>query len=164
MHDLFLLTIAFASVLSFFLSLWEWFISSYCLLKWMILMGSNWYNFHMFQIATATKREDKVVGTHFFAPAYIMKLLENIYGPKTSAETVATVMKLGKRIKKVKCMRYNINGYYMYVFYHHFMKWNNFYQFLFVSWLTKLFQNEVFCKNKKLLLEEELVSFKSWST
>lgn len=30
-----------------------------------------------------------------------MKLLENIYGTKTSAETVATVMKLGKTIRKV---------------------------------------------------------------
>lgn len=56
------------------------------------------------QIATATSRQEKVVGTHFFAPAYIMKLLENIYGSKTSAETVATVMKLGKTIKKVQTL------------------------------------------------------------
>ncbi|KAL3831886.1 hypothetical protein ACJMK2_023583 [Sinanodonta woodiana] len=52
-------------------------------------------------IAEATKRRDKVVGTHFFAPAYIMKLQENVYGKDTSAETVATVMALGKRIRKV---------------------------------------------------------------
>lgn len=42
-----------------------------------------------------------MVGTHFFAPAYHMKLLENIYGTKTSPEAVATVMKLGKTINKV---------------------------------------------------------------
>jgi len=53
------------------------------------------------QIATATTRQDKVVGVHFFAPAYIMKLVENIYGTKSSAQTVATVMKLGKTIRKV---------------------------------------------------------------
>ena len=44
-----------------------------------------------FQIAEATKWPDKVLGTHFFAPAYIMKLLENIYCTMTSAETVAMV-------------------------------------------------------------------------
>lgn len=55
----------------------------------------------MKQIAVATKRPEKVVGTHFFAPAYHMKVLENIYGDQTSPETVATVMNLGKRINKV---------------------------------------------------------------
>lgn len=71
------------------------------------------------QIATATSRQEKVVGTHFFAPAYIMKLLENIYGSKTSAETVATVMKLGKTIKKVQRLAIPIvckcDNYYLFV-------------------------------------------------
>ncbi|XP_053374433.1 peroxisomal bifunctional enzyme-like isoform X3 [Mercenaria mercenaria] len=62
-------------------------------------------------IATATKRQEKVVGTHFFAPSYIMKLLENIYGTKTSAETVATVMKLGKTIRKVPVLVGSCTGF-----------------------------------------------------
>lgn len=48
-----------------------------------------------------------MVGTHFFAPAYHMKLLENIYGTKTSPEAVATVMKLGKTINKVTIEKKN---------------------------------------------------------
>lgn len=54
------------------------------------------------QMASATKRPDKVVGTHFFVPAYYMKLLENVRGKHTSAQTIATVTELGKRIGKVK--------------------------------------------------------------
>ena len=38
---------------------------------------------------------------HFFSPANIMKLLENVRGEKTSNEVIATVMALAKRIGKV---------------------------------------------------------------
>ena len=38
---------------------------------------------------------------HFFAPAHIMKLLENIRGCTTSAETISTAMHLGRQMKKV---------------------------------------------------------------
>lgn len=41
------------------------------------------------------------MGTHFFSPAHIMLLLENVYGKETSAETVATIMDFGKKIGKV---------------------------------------------------------------
>ncbi len=51
-------------------------------------------------MAGATGRPDKVVGTHFFAPAYHMRLLENIRGEKTSAQTIADVMGYGTRIGK----------------------------------------------------------------
>ena len=36
-----------------------------------------------------------MVGTHFFSPANVMKLLENVRGRHTSAQTIATVMALG---------------------------------------------------------------------
>ena len=52
-------------------------------------------------MAAATSRPDKVVGMHFFSPAHIMRLLENIRGKDTSPETMATAMDLGKRMKKV---------------------------------------------------------------
>ena len=48
-----------------------------------------------------TSRTDKVIGTHFFVPAYYMRLLENVRGEKTSAETIATAMALGSKIGKV---------------------------------------------------------------
>ncbi|KAK3589578.1 hypothetical protein CHS0354_043032 [Potamilus streckersoni] len=65
------------------------------------ILCTNTSSLDIDMIAEATKRMDKVVGTHFFAPAYIMKLQENVYGKNTSAETVATVMALGRRIRKV---------------------------------------------------------------
>jgi 3-hydroxyacyl-CoA dehydrogenase len=42
-----------------------------------------------------------VIGTHFFSPANVMRLLENVRGAKSSKTTVATVMSLGRRIQKV---------------------------------------------------------------
>ena len=42
-----------------------------------------------------------VIGTHFFSPANIMKLMENVRGEKTSKETIATIMKLSKQLGKV---------------------------------------------------------------
>ncbi|HEX7006539.1 MAG TPA: 3-hydroxyacyl-CoA dehydrogenase family protein, partial [Alphaproteobacteria bacterium] len=52
------------------------------------------------EIAQATGRPDKVVGMHFFSPANIMKLLENVRGKTTSKETIATVMALSKKLGK----------------------------------------------------------------
>ena len=46
------------------------------------------------EIASATKRQDKVIGTHFFSPANIMKLLEIVRGKNTSADTITTVFKV----------------------------------------------------------------------
>lgn len=53
------------------------------------------------EIATATKRPQDVVGMHFFSPANVMKLLENVRGARTADDVVATVMKLAKTINKV---------------------------------------------------------------
>jgi 3-hydroxyacyl-CoA dehydrogenase len=41
-----------------------------------------------------------VIGTHFFSPANVMKLLEVVRGEKTAKDVLATVMALGKKIKK----------------------------------------------------------------
>jgi len=52
-------------------------------------------------IAAATSRPEDVVGMHFFSPAHIMKLLEVVRGDKTADDTLATVMALSKRVRKV---------------------------------------------------------------
>lgn len=52
-------------------------------------------------IAAVTKRPEMVVGTHFFSPANIMRLLEVIRAEKTSKKVLATVMALAKRLGKV---------------------------------------------------------------
>ena len=53
------------------------------------------------EIAAVTGRPEDVVGTHFFSPAHIMKLLEVVRGAKTAADVLATCMQLAKRIRKV---------------------------------------------------------------
>lgn len=52
-------------------------------------------------IAAATSQPQDVIGTHFFSPAHIMKLLEVVRGEKTADDVLATCMKLAKRIRKV---------------------------------------------------------------
>jgi 3-hydroxyacyl-CoA dehydrogenase len=56
------------------------------------------------EIASATNREDKVVGMHFFSPANIMKLLEVVKTANASDQTLATAMDVGKRLKKISVL------------------------------------------------------------
>src|SRR5581483_746954 len=53
------------------------------------------------QIAQATRRPQDVIGTHFFSPANVMRLLEVVRAEKTDKSVLATTMKLGKALKKV---------------------------------------------------------------
>jgi 3-hydroxyacyl-CoA dehydrogenase len=63
------------------------------------------------ELATVTKRPDRVAGTHFFSPANVMKLLEVVRPPKASFETVQTAMALGKRIGKMSAIAGNTDGF-----------------------------------------------------
>ncbi|MCH8037113.1 MAG: enoyl-CoA hydratase/isomerase family protein [Proteobacteria bacterium] len=65
------------------------------------ILATNTSTLDVDEIAAATARPEKVIGTHFFSPANVMKLMENVRGRKTSAETIATVMRLSKTIGKV---------------------------------------------------------------
>ena len=65
------------------------------------ILATNTSTLDVDEIAAATARPGKVIGTHFFSPANVMKLMENVRGAKTSNETIATVMRLSKAINKV---------------------------------------------------------------
>jgi 3-hydroxyacyl-CoA dehydrogenase len=65
------------------------------------ILASNTSYQNIDEIATATSRPQDVVGMHFFSPANVMKLLENVRGEKTADDVIATVMKLAKTIGKV---------------------------------------------------------------
>jgi 3-hydroxybutyryl-CoA dehydrogenase len=52
------------------------------------------------EIAATTKRPDKVIGTHFFNPVPVMKLLEVVTTIVSSDETLATVRKFGESLGK----------------------------------------------------------------
>ena len=70
------------------------------------ILASNTSTLSITAMGAATKRPDKVVGLHFFNPAYIMRLVEVIWGEKTSDETKKTVtdlaLSLGKEAVQVK--------------------------------------------------------------
>jgi 3-hydroxyacyl-CoA dehydrogenase len=64
------------------------------------ILASNTSTLDVNKIASFTKRPQDVVGTHFFSPANVMKLLEVVRGAETAKDVLATVMALGKKIKK----------------------------------------------------------------
>ncbi len=64
------------------------------------ILASNTSTLDLNKIASFTKRPQDVIGTHFFSPANVMKLLEVVRGEKTAKDVLATVMALGKKIKK----------------------------------------------------------------
>jgi 3-hydroxyacyl-CoA dehydrogenase len=75
------------------------------------ILASNTSGLDVDAIASVTKRPDKVVGTHFFSPANIMRLLEVVRGEQTSHETLASVMTVSKKIKKAAVVSLNAPGF-----------------------------------------------------
>ena len=55
------------------------------------ILASNTSSLSITEVATATNRQDKVIGMHFFNPAPVMKLVEIIRGMATSQETFDAV-------------------------------------------------------------------------
>jgi len=64
------------------------------------ILASNTSTLDVDAIAAFTKRPQDVIGTHFFSPANVMKLLEVVRGEKTAKDVLATVMALAKKIRK----------------------------------------------------------------
>jgi 3-hydroxyacyl-CoA dehydrogenase len=64
------------------------------------VLASNTSFLNLDEIAAATGRPQDVIGLHFFSPAQVMPLLEIVRGAKTSSETLATALAIGKRIRK----------------------------------------------------------------
>jgi 3-hydroxyacyl-CoA dehydrogenase len=65
------------------------------------ILATNTSTLDVDQIAAATARAQDVIGTHFFSPANVMRLLEVVRGKRTGKDVLATVMQLAKRLKKV---------------------------------------------------------------
>jgi 3-hydroxyacyl-CoA dehydrogenase len=65
------------------------------------VLASNTSTLDVDEIASMTRRPEDVLGTHFFSPANIMRLLEIVRGAKTAKDTLATAMAVAKRINKV---------------------------------------------------------------
>ena len=65
------------------------------------ILASNTSTLDVNRIAGFTGRPQDVIGTHFFSPANIMRLLEIVRGEKTGKDVLATTMSLAKKIKKI---------------------------------------------------------------
>ncbi len=68
------------------------------------ILATNTSTLDINAIAAATRRADRVVGTHFFSPANVMRLMENVRAARTSDQTAQTAMDLARRINKVGVM------------------------------------------------------------
>lgn len=65
------------------------------------ILATNTSGLDVNQIATYTQRPGDVIGMHFFSPANVMKLLENVRGKATEKDVIATVMSFSKKIGKI---------------------------------------------------------------
>jgi 3-hydroxyacyl-CoA dehydrogenase len=64
------------------------------------ILASNTSTLDLNRIAAFTRRPQDVIGTHFFSPANVMKLLEIVRGEKTGKDVLATTMQLSKKLRK----------------------------------------------------------------
>ncbi|XP_047198672.1 peroxisomal bifunctional enzyme [Hippoglossus stenolepis] len=75
------------------------------------LLCTNTSGLDVDHLASQTRNPELVVGMHFFAPAHVMKLLEVVYGSKSSPQALATAMQLGKKMGKVSVAVGNCRGF-----------------------------------------------------
>lgn len=75
------------------------------------VLATNTSTLNVDEIAAATSRPHMVVGTHFFSPAHVMRLLEIVRGERTSNEVIATALALAKQVKKVGVVVGNCRGF-----------------------------------------------------
>ena len=75
------------------------------------ILASNTSTLDVNKIASFTKRPQDVIGMHFFSPANVMKLLEVVRGAETGKDVLATVMAIGKKIKKTSVVSGVCDGF-----------------------------------------------------
>jgi 3-hydroxyacyl-CoA dehydrogenase len=75
------------------------------------ILATNTSTLNIDEIASATSRSEFVIGTHFFSPANVMRLLEIVRGRETSKSVIATCMQLSKKLGKVGVLVGNCRGF-----------------------------------------------------
>jgi 3-hydroxyacyl-CoA dehydrogenase len=75
------------------------------------ILASNTSTLNIDEIASSTSRPHMVIGTHFFSPANVMRLLEIVRGRASSNEVIATCMLLSKKLGKVGVLVGNCRGF-----------------------------------------------------
>jgi len=64
------------------------------------ILATNTSTLDIDRIALFTSRPEDVIGTHFFSPANVMRLLEVVRGRQTAKDVLATTMQLARTIRK----------------------------------------------------------------
>jgi 3-hydroxyacyl-CoA dehydrogenase len=75
------------------------------------IMASNTSTLSIDEISGATKRPEAVIGTHFFSPANVMRLLEIVRGKASGKDVINTCMQLSKKIGKIGVLVGNCRGF-----------------------------------------------------
>jgi len=75
------------------------------------ILASNTSTLNIDEIASATSRPHSVIGTHFFSPANVMRLLEIVRGKATGKDVIATCMNLSKKLGKIGVLVGNCRGF-----------------------------------------------------
>jgi 3-hydroxyacyl-CoA dehydrogenase len=75
------------------------------------LLASNTSTLDVDEIASTTSRPQMVIGTHFFSPANVMRLVEVVRGKASSKHVIATAMALTKTLWKVGVLVGNCWGF-----------------------------------------------------
>ncbi|HXZ20403.1 MAG TPA: 3-hydroxyacyl-CoA dehydrogenase NAD-binding domain-containing protein [Candidatus Acidoferrales bacterium] len=86
------------------------------------ILASNTSTLNIDEIASATSRPEYVLGTHFFSPANVMRLLEIVRGRVTSKPVIATAMQLAKKLGKVGVLVGNCRGFVGNRMFHHYVR------------------------------------------
>jgi 3-hydroxybutyryl-CoA dehydrogenase len=75
------------------------------------ILATNTSVLCIIEIASGTKRKDKVLGTHFFNPVPLMKLLEVVRTVATSDDTLETGKKFGQSLGKTVIVAKDVGGF-----------------------------------------------------
>jgi 3-hydroxyacyl-CoA dehydrogenase len=87
-----------------------------------VMLASNTSTLNIDEIASATARPEAVIGTHFFSPANVMRLLEIVRGRATSTDVIATCMQLARKLGKVGVLVGNCRGFVGNRLFHPYMR------------------------------------------
>ncbi len=75
------------------------------------VLASNTSTLDIDEIASTTSRPEMVIGTHFFSPANVMRLVEVVRGKASSKQVIATGMAFTKTLRKVGVLVGNCHGF-----------------------------------------------------
>jgi 3-hydroxybutyryl-CoA dehydrogenase len=75
------------------------------------IFATNTSSLSITEIAQAAREPQAVIGMHFFNPVHIMRLLEIVVGPQTSAETIEAAREVGRRMKKEPIVVRDVPGF-----------------------------------------------------